>query len=184
MAVNDTLAPSPKLSILANGPASFAGRKFGILVTDGAAATVLADLTGAIAAEGATFEYIAPRIGGATLDDGSKLAGKQKVGGGAVGRLRRRRHRRRRTDGAAELALHPAAKDFLTDAHAHGKFIGWTGLAPLLDATALTDKVDAGYVELTGANATGFVQAARALRVWERTLALSLPGVPAELVAG
>ncbi len=181
VAVNDTLAPSPKLSILGNGPTSLEGRKFGIVVTDGAAAAVLADLTGAIAEEGATFEYITPRIGGATLDDGSKLAGNQKVGGApsvvydavaivAAG------------PGADELALHPAAKDFLTDAHAHGKFIGWTGLAPLLDATALTDKVDAGYVELTGANATDFVQAARALRVWERTLALSLPGVPAELV--
>ena len=96
VAVNDTLAPSPKLSILANGPSSLEGRKFGIIVTDGAAAAVLADLTGAIAAEGATFEYITPRIGGATLDDGSKLAGNQKVGGAPsvvydVGRHRRRR---------------------------------------------------------------------------------------------
>ena len=72
---------------------------------------------------------------------------------------------------------HPAAKDFVTDAHAHCKFVGWTNLDPLLQATALAAEVDAGYVELSGSNAAAFVRSARALRVWERTLALSLPGV-------
>jgi catalase len=35
------LPPSPALSILANGPASFAGRKVGVLATDGADAGLL-----------------------------------------------------------------------------------------------------------------------------------------------
>ena len=38
------LPPSPALSILDNGPASFAGRKVGALVTDGTDAAVLAAL--------------------------------------------------------------------------------------------------------------------------------------------
>jgi hypothetical protein len=40
------LAAFPALSILANGPDSFAGRKLGILITDGADAAKLAELTG------------------------------------------------------------------------------------------------------------------------------------------
>ncbi len=173
---NESLAPSPKLSILANGPKDLTGRKFGIVVTDGASATVLTDLTGAIAAEGAVFEIIAPKVGGVTLDDGTLLAAQQKVGGApsvvydVVAIVAS-------PDGAAQLAAHPAAKDFLTNAHAHGKFVGWTNLEPLLQATALAAEVDAGYVELSGSNAAAFVRSARALRVWERTLALSLPGV-------
>src|SRR5581483_5309130 len=38
---------SPALSILANAPESFAGRKLGILVTDGADATILSRLRAA-----------------------------------------------------------------------------------------------------------------------------------------
>ena len=173
---NETLAPSPKLSILGNGPKDLAGRKFGIVVTDGASAKVFNDLTAAIEAEGAIFEVISPKVGGAKLGDGTLLPADQKVGGApsvvydAVAIVAS-------ADGAALLAQHPAAKDFLTDAHAHGKYIGWTNLDPLLDATGLDGQTDDGYVELNGSNAAEFVRSARALRVWERTLALSLPGV-------
>ena len=38
-------------------------------------------------------------------------------------------------EGAAALAADPAAKDFVTDAHAHGKFIAYDPAAvPLLEA--------------------------------------------------
>ena len=55
------LAASPALSILANGPDSFAGRKLGILVTDGADTAKLAS-----AAEEAkvNVELVAPAVGG------------------------------------------------------------------------------------------------------------------------
>ena len=56
---------SAKLSIVENGPQRFEGRKLGILVSDGADAAVLKALKAALAKEGATFEIIAPKVGGA-----------------------------------------------------------------------------------------------------------------------
>ena len=44
MAPRDDLPVSPPLSILGRGPASFAGRKLGVLVTSGADAEALAAL--------------------------------------------------------------------------------------------------------------------------------------------
>ncbi len=76
------LPPSPALSIVANGPESFAGRKVGMLVTDGTDAALVAALRDAIDAEGAVVELIAPKIGGATLSDGVLLEAQQKIDGG------------------------------------------------------------------------------------------------------
>ena len=104
-----------------------------------------------------------------TLDDGTILAAQQMLGGGpsvlydAVAILVS-------TDGATVLAAHPAAKDFVTDAHAHCKIIGHIDAAqPLLDATGLTALIDAGYVQVAnrkGANA--FLDVCRAGRYWAR----------------
>ena len=49
VAPSTDLPPSPALSIVANGPDSFAGRKLGVLVTDGADAELLAELREAAA---------------------------------------------------------------------------------------------------------------------------------------
>ena len=62
---------SAKLSIVQNGPQRFEGRKLGILVSDGADATLLKAIKAALAKEGATFEIIAPKVGGAKASDGS-----------------------------------------------------------------------------------------------------------------
>ena len=76
------LPPSPALSILANGPESFAGRKIGVLVTDGADAAKLADLRSAAEAEGVTVELVAPTVGGIETSDGSRVPAGQKIDGG------------------------------------------------------------------------------------------------------
>ena len=143
------LPPSPALSILLNGPDTFAGRKVGVLVTDGAPPAALKALQAADRGRGRAVEVIAPPIGGVDLDDGSHLPAEQMIGGGpsvlydAVAVLAS-------DDGAAELAAMPAAKDFVTDAHAHSKFIGHMPAAePLFDAAGLGDIIDDGYIELT-----------------------------------
>jgi len=51
----DDLEPSPALSILANGPGSFAGRKIGVLIGAGADAKLLKQLQSAIETEGAVI---------------------------------------------------------------------------------------------------------------------------------
>ena len=76
------LPASDALSIVQNGPASFAGRKVGALVTDGVDSGVLGALKKAVKAAGATLEIIAPQIGGVTASDGSTIIAQQKVNGG------------------------------------------------------------------------------------------------------
>ena len=166
---NRSLKPSAKLSILANGPSSFAGRKVGVLVTDGAPAKAVKALAAAVKAEKATLEVIAPTITGVALDDGSHLLAQQMVGGGpsvlydAVAVITS-------DGGAAALAELPAAKDFVTDAHSHKKVIGYVGAAATLFAAAgLGETMDVGYCDIaTPAGAKQFVASCRALRVWER----------------
>ena len=167
--VVDGLAPSPKLSIVGNGPTSFAGRKIGALVTDGASPKLLDALQAAADAEGATLEIVAPKIAGVTLKGGAKLPAKQMLGGGpsvlydAVAVIAS-------VAGAEQLAASPAAKDFITDAHAHCKFIVYSPEAEtLLVATGLDMAIDDGHVRLDGIRAArSFVINCRALRWWDR----------------
>jgi catalase len=165
----DDLALSPALSILANPPASFAGRKLGILLTDGADATLLSQLRAAADAEQANVELIAPRIGGVTTSDGKLVPADEKIDGApsvlydAIVILAS-------PEGGAELATQPAAQDFVTDAFAHCKLVGHTpGAHALLEATGVAAKLDDGFIELTtGASASGFLERCRELRHWER----------------
>jgi len=74
-------------------------------------------------------------------------------------------------DGARELASNPAARDFVSDAYAHYKFVGYTGdAAPLLEAAGVAGRLDGGFVELTsnGKDADGFLSTCAQLRFWDR----------------
>src|ERR1700722_16096115 len=64
------LRPSKALSIALNPPKTFAGRKVGILVTDGVDRKLIDALKQELDAEGATFEIIAPTVGGVEANDG------------------------------------------------------------------------------------------------------------------
>jgi catalase len=165
------LEPSPALSILENGPGGFAGRKLGVLVTDGADAAVLTALREAAERAAVTVEVIAPVVGGVTASDGSHVAADEKIDGApsvlydAVAIVAD-------ADGAARLADMPPARDFVTDAFAHCKFVGYAdGAASLFDAVGLGGKLDDGFVALDGTgSADAFLEACKALRRWEREL--------------
>ncbi|HET8617388.1 MAG TPA: catalase [Acidimicrobiales bacterium] len=165
----DDLAPSPALSIVLNGPTSFAGRKVGALVTEGSDLELLGALRSALEAEGALLELVAPTVGGIAGHDGDRIPADQSVAGGpsvlydAVALLPSR-------EGAAQLAADPAARDFVTDAVAHQKYIGHVdGAAPLLEAAGVAGAVDEGFVPLSDAGSVDvFLQACRRLRHWER----------------
>jgi len=171
------LAPSPALSILTNALGTFEGRKLGILVSDGTDARVLAALTAAAEVEGAVVELIAPKIGGIVASDKTHHVAQQKIDGGpsvlydAVAVIASAK-------GAAMLASSPAAKDFVTDAHAHCKFVGYTsGAQAIFDAAGLTDLMDGGYVQLDAkkTTATSFIKTCRQLRHWDREPTVSNP---------
>ena len=166
------LPPSPALSILRNPPADFAGRKLGVLVTDGADSGVLAALREAAEAAQVTVEIVAKAVGGARLTDGTLVPAEQKIDGApsvlydAIVVLAS-------DSGAAELALLPAARDFVTDAYAHAKFIGHSpAVRALFEATGLDKHLDDGFFAVTDAGSVaGFLAACRGLRNWERQLA-------------
>ena len=165
------LPASDKLSIVKNGPENFKGRKLGILMTDGANPTLFKALVKALDAEGAVYDVVAPKIGGVTLADGTKVAARHKIDGGpsvlfdAVAIVVSE-------EGAALLASDAAAKDFATDAFAHCKFIGYSPEAEaLFVAAGIADDLDEACVALTKAgDAAPFVQACTALRHWPREL--------------
>jgi catalase len=72
-------------------------------------------------------------------------------------------------EGAEKLSALPAAKDFVTDAHAHCKFVAYTSEAAALFAAAGVTDLDGGYVKVgSRTTAKRFGEACRALRFWER----------------
>lgn len=166
---------SNALSILGNGPDSFKGRKLGILLTDGSSAKLVTAVTKSVEAVGGVWEIIAPKIGGVTLDDGSAMAAKQKIDGGpsilydAVAILPSE-------EGAMLLASDAAAKDFVSDAFAHCKFIGHNPEAnALFEKARIPAELDAGFIDLASGNAAkAFVDQLSALRFWERELTVDL----------
>ncbi len=163
------LSRSKALSVILNGPDRFEGRKVGALVTDGVDAAILRSLRNALDEEGALLEVVAPRIGGVEASDGSWVEANQSLEGGpsvlydAVVILPS-------GDGLEELAQHPAARDFVADAFAHMKFIGYVEAAlPLIQQAGVGTDLDGGFVAIEGPeDCSGFVSACRNLRFWER----------------
>jgi hypothetical protein len=83
------LPASPALSILANGPDSFAGRKIGILVTSGADAGKLAELKSAAEQKQVSVELVAAAVGGVETSDGSRVPAEPEDRWRSFGSLRR-----------------------------------------------------------------------------------------------
>ena len=170
------LPPSDALSIVKNAPKSFEGRKLGILVSDGAPAALINAFIETLGRLPAVYEIVAPKIGGAVLDDGTLIEAKQKVDGGpsilydAVAVILS-------PDGAAMLASDKTAKDFVSDAFGHGKFIACNADAlPLLDAAGVSEKDrDDGVVTVANAkDAKAFVALCGEVRFWEREFNVDL----------
>ncbi|HEY1001204.1 MAG TPA: catalase-related domain-containing protein, partial [Streptosporangiaceae bacterium] len=162
------LTASPALSILANGPDSFAGRKIGILVTDGVDAAKLDAVKSAAEQAQVNVELIAPAVGGVDDSDGTHAPADQKIDGGpsvlydAVILLASKH-------GATALAAQPAVRDFVADAYAHCKFIGYTGsTSPLFEAAGLGGLTDDGCVSLDEHSAADFISRCAKLRFWPR----------------
>jgi len=166
------LPPSDALSILKNGPDSFAGRKLGLFLSDGADAGIVEAIEKAFADEGAMVAIVTPHIQGVTLSDGSTRAADEKIDGGpsvvfdAVALVFA-------DDASDKIANNKPSQDFVSDAYAHNKFIAWTKAAmPLLKAAG-ADDLDDGMTEISAENAGEFVKSCRKLRLWEREAKLN-----------
>jgi catalase len=171
------LDPSPVLSIVENGPQRFEGRKLGILVTEGTDAAILKSLKDALKKAGATFEIVAPQVTGAKASDGSWIDADQMIDGGpsilydAVALLPAE-------NAIEDLVQESTARDFVADAFAHCKFIGYVAAAvPLLRKAGISEAdYDEGLVDLSNVKeAKAFVEGLGKLRVWGREPNVKLP---------
>jgi catalase len=172
--IRSGLEKSKPLSIVLNGPKTFAGRKVGALVTDGVDAKLIGALRKALLAEGATLEIVAPTVGGVQMSDGKSLKADHKFGGGpsvlfdAVAILNA-------ADATQDLLPNAAVGDFIRDAFGHLKFIGYTPTAlPLFEKAGIADALDEACVRLDGPKSIDeFIIACRKLRFWKREEAVS-----------
>ena len=167
VATRRDLGALDSLSILKNGPGRFEGRKLGILVTDGTDAGLLKGMQQALTKAGASFEIIAPKVGGAKASDGSWIDAHQMISGAPSVLY----------DAIALLPAKPAmddlmkestARDFVADAFAHCKFIGFVeAAAPLLSKVGVVE--DEAVISLGSAkDISGFVARLGELRWWAR----------------
>ncbi|WP_219907963.1 catalase [Enhygromyxa salina] len=168
----DDLPESPALSIIKNGPTRFTGRRVGVLVDDGSDADTLAAIMREANAEGSMVALIAPTREGIHDSAGDLLEIAEKLEGGpsvlfdAVAVVLSQA-------GARRMCMKFAAREFVTDAHHHFKFVGYDeGGELLLDAAGIGQpRRDDGYVPLAGGGAAAtFIAACRELRYWPRQI--------------
>jgi catalase len=165
------LPASPSLSLIAKDPGTLRGRKAGILLTDGFDTPLLASIQAAFKKEKARVALIAPKIGGATGNDGQHVDADFTVSGGpsfffdTVVLLPS-------AEGCQALLKEAAAVNWVRDAFAHLKVIGYVDAArPLLDAASVNP--DEGVLPLAGKKElAAWLQTARKGRRWEREPAL------------
>jgi catalase len=160
------LDPSPALSILAKHNPTLVGRKVGCMIADGFDRGLVEKLRAAVTSEGAMFELVAPKVGGALAADGTQVKADHMILGGpsvlfdacVV------------APGAAalpQLMLESAAKQWVADAYTHCKIIGVVGAAqPLLDAAGV--KKDEGIVDINAKSIGTFIDRAKEGRLWAR----------------
>ena len=154
---------SPALSIQANALPTLKGRKVGLLVDDGSDGGVVKSLMRSVEKAGGSVFVVAPRIGGARLDDDTPLAADGQLAGSpsalfdAVAVVLT-------AEAAMRLAGDTAAVRWVMDAFAHLKTIGRVDSAePLLDAAGYLQFGDDGVVPIDG----HFTSIA-AMRHWDR----------------
>lgn len=157
------LKPSPALQIIGKMKDTLEGRAIAILVADGSDGAVIDKVRQAATDAGAKVTIVAPKVGGATLADGSvleangQLAGTPSVMFDAIAVILS-------NEGAKLLAKDSAAIAFVHDAFGHLKAIvadkGGQGL--LLKANIGKDK---GVVDFS--DTAGFISAAKT-RQWSR----------------
>ena len=161
------LALSPATRIIDRMQPTLQGRCVAILVDDGANAQSIDKLRKAIEAEQATVKIIAPKIGGATLSDGSHLPADGRLEGSpsvlfdAIAAVLPMK-------AAEKLATQAVAQDWFRDAFGHLKAIAaCKGTRKIMAAAGITP--DAGV--FAPEDVAPFVSAAKT-RQWQREASL------------
>jgi catalase len=168
------LPPSPALSIVRNGPESFAGRKLGVLIGENADARILTAVQAEAKTRNITVEIIAPTVGGVTASNGERISAEHRLDG-APSVLYDAVLIIAGDDGAQVLRDAPAGRDFVCDAFVHCKFIGYTAeVTALFNAAGLVGAaLDDGIKEISKpTDVAAFLDRCTELRYWSRQEAL------------
>jgi len=161
---------SPALSIIGKAEPTLEGRCIGLLVTDGANASLVNAVMKAAQAAGAKVKIVAETIAGAALSDGKLLPADQRIEGGPSS-LFDHVAVIASDDGAKRLAGIGAAQDFVRDAFAHLKVIGFTANTEQVFAKAGLDEnsFDDACFQLTKTSDAGaFINKASKGKFWPR----------------
>lgn len=161
------LDPSPALSLLAKAKPTLEGRKIGVLISDGYDLAILDQLQAAAEAEGAVVELIGPHIGDvksnshATVTPHHAIAGAPSVLFDTVVLAVSE-------SGVESLKQQAAALNFIRDAYAHLKIIGFA-----MDARRLLEmagvEIDDGILQVDTSDGTiAYIEAAKNGRLWAR----------------
>ena len=154
---------SPALQIIGKMKDTLMGRTIGILIADGSDGAAIKKIRKAAVDAGAAVKIVAPKVGGATLADGSMLAADGQLAGmpsvlfDAVAVIVS-------DEGAKALSMESAAIDFVRDAFGHLKAIAADKGGQMLLKVAAVEH-DAGVVNAKNTNA--FIAAAKT-RQWGR----------------
>jgi catalase len=171
----EDLPESPPLSIMRSAAQTFAGRRLGVLVTDGVDASFLRQLENEFNDVGATVELVAPAIGGIKSEDGAWIEARKSLATApsvlfdAVAIVVS-------PQASKEIAKNALAFAFVADAYAHCKFIAYTADArPLLERALAGSPLDGGCKQVeTGVAAAQFASQCAQLRCWAREPVLGL----------
>ena len=164
VAARTDLKSSPALSILKKMKPGLETKVIGCLVADGSDSAEVLALQKAVEKAGGRVKIVAPKIGGADVENGKKIeAHFQLAGGPSV--LFDAVYVALSDEGAAMLSKEAAAVGWVLDAFAHAKVIGAsTGAKALLDAAGV--KADAGV--LVGGEVEAYLDRVAKGRIWER----------------
>lgn len=161
--------PSKALSQVETAPASIAGKKIGLFLTPGANAKLLNAVRKRAKEESAMVEIVAPRIGPCELGNGKEITPDHFLGG-APSVLFDTVIVAPADDQVEELLDNPDLIDWIRNAYAHLKVIGYTqATQPLFEKAAVATDADEGLVDVTKAKLDDFVEQAKRHRIWNRT---------------
>ncbi|PAY17553.1 catalase HPII [Rhodopirellula sp. SM50] len=160
--------PSPPLSQYSVAPQSLAGKKIGLLTTDGVDASFHQSLVKLAEQEQATLEIVTPKAGpiktskGKTVMPDHFLAGGPSVLFDCVVVAP--------TASQSETLIADAdAIDWIRDAFGHMKVIGFNDAAkPMFEKASVAIDADEGVVDVSDGNFDAFTTAAKKHRIWDR----------------
>ncbi|WJW80159.1 catalase [Bartonella sp. TP] len=163
------LPPSPALSILKNGPKAFKGRKIGVLLSDAIDSSLLQTIEHIAKKHEVNIERIAMKVGGIVDKDGKKVNVHHQIDGApsvlfdAILLLIAEPQ-------ITAMVKKPAIRDFINDAYAHYKFIGYNDASkPFFAKLDLSARMDDGFMEVNhAADVEKFIASCGDIRFWQR----------------